>query len=486
MGLPDAGFREMLPTPAPFVFGGSFSDYMKQGTKFQRFATLTSLAGASNGINVPQAVTEEKCVEFLGEGPSCSVELAFDFASDILDGAFTQLVQEDKDEAQHEEDDLEVLRQMARATLSKAIQTGELSVALRATSSSPEPETTPEPTIESLKDINEQKAGAQDVNSLYAAAREQGVGTVDHIEMPEGSLNIVNLVAVAQFIEKSWGLWSSETIDDMHAEAEECESDDEEEEECQADCESECSTEASQRKTLDISSPVVYSGTFQDYKKGAAKFTRFQTLTRFSQAACVQTPPPRDCDYTDSATFKLLSSIVPDILSDIASQLEASRECHLVIEGSSLQGHVPCRIRPGMQMEGCVLTTESVAIVENMFSSTMAGAKRTAKMIMAGGVPEAMSSPCTFKDVHIPMKSEKNKFSSGHGLRDDGCSWDVDTSSVKAPVAFVSSRRRSLSQRTSGSSWGGAGSLLEPICQGKLLTDHDFKVRVPKLPGARA
>jgi len=341
--------------------------------------------------------------------------------------------------------------------------------------------------IEVTQDISEQKAEDQDVKGLYAAAREQGIGTVQHIEMPEGSLNIVNLVDIARFIENSWGLRSIDTIDTT-AEAEECESDDEGEEECQADCESECSTEVSQTKTLDVPTPVVYSGTFQDYRKGATKFTRFRTLTRFSQAACVQTPSLHDSPA--STTFKLLSSIVPDILTDIASQIEATRERHLIIEGSSLQGHVPCQFLalstpPGMQKEGCVLTTLSDAVVENMLKFTMAGAKRMAKMITAGDVPEVMSPPCSSGDAHTPMKLEKNKISFGHGLRDDGCNWDVDTLSVKAPVAFVGSRRRSLSQRSSGSSWGGAGSLLEPICQGKILTDQDFKVRVPKLPCAR-
>jgi len=331
---------------------------------------------------------------------------------------------------------------------------------------------------------------------------EQGIGTVDHIEMPEGSLNIVNLVEVARFIEKSWGLsGSSDAVNDEDAEAEEYESEDQEEGECQADCESGCSTKASSTKELDAPRPIVYSGTFQDYKKGATKFTRFTTLTRLNRAVRAQTPPAQNSAC--SASFKLLSTIVPDILSDIMSQIEATREHRVIVDGSTPQGHVPCQFLalstpPSMQKEGCSLTTLSDAIVEKMIKSTMAGAKRAARMIVGRDAPEVVPSctpsPCAEevdvlnvdpKRVYLPPKPHWHKFSFGHGSKDDACNWKVDTSSVKGPVAFVGSRRRSLSQRCSGSSWGGAGSLLEPICQGKLSLDQDFKVNLPALEGVR-
>lgn len=430
LGPPNAGFREMLPTPAPFVFGGSFSDFKKEGRKFTRFATLKCLAHASSSVAIPQVSDEEM--------------------------------------------------------------------------------TRPE-----------------DINSLYAAAREQGIGTVDHIDMPEGSLNIVNLVEVARFVEKAWGLSSGNAVDDQDAEAEEWASEDQEDEECQAECDSECSTGASNSMKLDVPRPIVYSGTFQDFKREARKFTRFHTLTRFNKAVSLQALPPHipACQ----ASFKLLSTIVPDILKDITSQIEATREPHVIIEGSAPQGRVPCQLLalstpPSMPNAGCVLTTLSDAIVENMVRSTMAGAKRIVRMAAAKGTSEVAhsqsshreageittaampsaptaglpsESPKCFlsgegdsanvdpKDAHIPMKQQWDKISFIHEPNDDGSNWDVGTSSVRGPKAFVGSRRRSLSERNSGSSWGSGACLLEPIHQGKLSLDRAFKVTIPKVPGMR-
>jgi len=373
--------HEMLPIPAPFVFGGSFSDYQKQGSKFSRFETLRS---------------------------------------------FTR-------------------------------------------------------TSPNLEDTDEQSERLEDVNSLYAQAREQGIGTFDHIEMPEGSVNIVNLADIARFIEKSWGLSSGDAVDD--------------------DVDEEEWPELEELEEPDIPRPVVYSGTFADYKKEGQKFTRFQTLTRFNSAVSVETPHAQK--DVCSASFKLLSTIVPDILADITSQLETCREPHVIIEASSSQVYVPCQFlalcTPPDTKDGCVLTTLSDAIVEKMLRSTMAGAKRSVREIAATGstpsadvaASESFESPTIdLKDVFIPTKSEWSKFSFGQAgaaqaQKDDGSNWAVDSSPMKGPIAFVGSRRRSLSQRSSGSSWGAGGSFLEPICSGKASLGQAFKVTVPQLPSMR-
>jgi len=392
LSLPHSHVREMLPTPAPFVFGGSFSDYLKEGNKFARFSTLTSLAQAS--IN--------------------------------------------------------------------------------------------------LETVGELAEDPHDVNTLYAAAREQGIGTVDHIEMPEGSMNIVNLVDIARFIEQSWGL-SSGDDDEQYAEADECKPEDEEVDTIQAECPSDCSTRSS-TKDADIPRPVVYNGTFQEYMKEARKFTRFSTLSGFTEKVCVEAPLQSNAS---SASFELLSTRVPDILADIISQSEPT-EPHQIIEGLSPEGHVSCQFLalcspPSQQKGQCVLTTLSDAIVQRNINSTMAGAKRSMTMLAAKACaridasashedPMPSGTYADPQDVFIPIKQEWNKISSDRGGKDDGSGWSM-SSLPRGPVAFVGSRRRSFSQRSSGASWGAAGELLEPICQEKVSFDQSVKVTIPKLPG---
>jgi len=66
---------------------------------------------------------EKQEMEFFDEGPTSNDELAFDFASNILDGAFVQATAT-------QEEELESLRTQVMTTLSKAAQTGQLQVAL--------------------------------------------------------------------------------------------------------------------------------------------------------------------------------------------------------------------------------------------------------------------------------------------------------------------------------------------------------------------
>lgn len=116
-------------------------------------AARDALRNALLGVSVLHEETdaeeeeEEKDVEFLGEGPSGSDEIAFDFASNILDGAFMQAASTwaPEEPQEDEDDDLEELRFHAMSTLSKAAQTGQLESALRQSAQSQES------TIEALK-----------------------------------------------------------------------------------------------------------------------------------------------------------------------------------------------------------------------------------------------------------------------------------------------------------------------------------------------
>ena len=55
---------ERFPTPAPFVFGGSFSDYLCGGSKFRRFSTLVSLGDAVRSLDdSTNAMSEDPLVE---------------------------------------------------------------------------------------------------------------------------------------------------------------------------------------------------------------------------------------------------------------------------------------------------------------------------------------------------------------------------------------------------------------------------------------
>jgi len=163
-----------------------------------------------------------------------------------------------------------------------------------------------------------------------------------------------------------------------------------------------------------------------------------------------------------------------------------------------------------MQKEGCVYTTLSDAIVKRMVGSTMAGAKAAAKMAATKGAPKlgaaesqlamdsdfVISSPLGNPSV-LAKSSHRfrvgddaflgditkgfqlsNKASFDNQRKDDGSNWIVGGGMPAGSVPFVVQRRRSLCQ--TGSSWGGGGSLLEPISQGKLLLDQPFKMTLPK------
>jgi len=87
-----------------------------------------------------EADQEEEDMEFLGEGPVCGEELAFDFTNDILGGAFMQATETweaqgqdlvaDRAGATEEEEELEDLRQQAMTSLQIGLDSGALETVL--------------------------------------------------------------------------------------------------------------------------------------------------------------------------------------------------------------------------------------------------------------------------------------------------------------------------------------------------------------------
>lgn len=153
----------------------------------------------------------------------------------------------------------------------------------------------------------------------------------------------------------------------------------------------------------------------------------------------------------------------------------------------------------------------SDAIVKKMVGSTMAGAKAAVKMAATKGAPKSgvaqsqpaidsdfvISSPlgtpsllaksahrCRVGDEAFPGVVSKGfqlskKTSFDNQRKEDGSNWIVGGGMPASSVPFVVQRRRSLCQ--TGSAWGGGGSLLEPISQGKVSLDEPIKMTLRKV-----
>jgi hypothetical protein len=425
---------ERLPAPAPFVFGGSFSDYLKGDSKFRRFSTLASLAKA----------------------------------------------------AKHGDD------------------------------GAPEREA--------------------EIQDLYAAARREDIGTVDHIETPEGAVNIVNLVDIARFIERSTmpgtclGDEDMEVADEDDVSDEEDVSGDEEMDVEEVESVKECALihsadaflakEVTAAKSIPrVEPPIVYSGTFQEYKNDESKFHRFTTLARFKNAACVNQVEGSTslCDET--------------IQRDEMDQVVADWPRRTIIECPVRSGYVPFQLLalaapPGMQDAGSVFATMSDAFVQEKIGSTMAGAKATAKIAAALGTTmpprmrSACASACDIKELSVISDAPKAPFTESLAVspyrfrfgdydlndfgtrgfmpaveplsqkiniarkaKDDGSTWIVGHSFAAGSEMCGDAKFKPGSKvHSSGSSWGGGGTLLEPICQGKVSLSQPVKVTLPNFP----
>jgi len=410
---------------------------------------------------------------------------------------------------------------------------------------------------------DEDEIDSEDVLEKIAEARERGVGTIDCIETPEGSISTLNLVELARFLEGRDMEDSGEEEDESECEAEGLE-------QYEATCERNrtdgtvagdaCVAGVRARSCLEVAKPVVYSGSFQDYRADSAKFFRFRTLSSFSRSVhqkadvAANTGDSSGCSQAVSLDTVAIDQ---DVLREEATLIfegasPGNVPCQLfalskppnmkehssmymalpaptqalspapaaanglvaksktdIFQGALRDGNVSCQLLalckpPSMEGETCVFTTLSDASVKDILRWDTRGTEAMAKTAVAKASTES-SRPKKVKKNQVvspnfaeaaviaspPSKSalrfhfgaaelqnlSSSKFSKlpnggfGHRAKDDGSNWTVDHSlSGKSTSLFAPS-------------WGGGGSLLEPICQGKFDSDQPVKVTVPKLPG---
>jgi len=126
--------------------------------------------------------------------------------------------------------------------------------------------------------------GDDEIKALYSAAREEDVGTVSRIDIPEGSISIVNLVDVARYIQKS--MYGIDTLEAEEEEEEDITSDgydeyelDEEDSSETLDVESKSDLSGNVsagaaavqvKRDLEIPRPVVYSGPLRTTRRKQA------------------------------------------------------------------------------------------------------------------------------------------------------------------------------------------------------------------------
>lgn len=239
---------------------------------------------------------------------------------------------------------------------------------------------------------------------------------------------------------------------------------------------------------LEVAHPVVYSGTFQDYKKESQKFCRFQTLASFTRAVRqnVCESGTRDAVPCEKLRCSIIDCVLPS------------------------GGGVPCQLvalasPPSAQGNHAVYVTLS----STLFFSTAPkapsgrGDVATAKMVVAAVTPNEgqVSSSCspsraggteasaTAAAVALPGKSPHRFCFKVEDLRelgpdgfvqsklhtDDSSGWRVDDTSAGAPRWFSG-----LGQQRN------RGAALEPIPQGKIKLDAPAVVALPKIPGRRS
>jgi len=261
---------------------------------------------------------------------------------------------------------------------------------------------------------------------------------------------------------------------------------------------------------LQVASPIVYSGTFEDYKKESSKFTQFDTLARLSRAARDKEPAVCAAPCAEHSAC--------DQDCDGASPCAYPRA---IIHDTSFTGYMPCQMLalatpPGLQDNESTFITLSDELVNAMIGSTLAGAKAAVKRATGvytqpkqaksksvgaikppeGGVssgsqskfvaavPPPGPSPYRFKlkedeieqfsctGYVSPRRPQLHKSSIMQKSKDDGSSWIVDDLCAG----------HSRSSRLSGSAWGSGATLLEPICQGKFSLDQPVAVTLSNIP----
>lgn len=411
----------MLASPAPFVYGGSFADYVKEKRKFTRFASLAR---------------------------------------------FSEILESSSSDA-------------------------------------------------STCDSEEQSEN--DIETLYAQARAQDIGTVSTFDMPQYTMKVVNLVDIVSFIKQQRG----EDIDDKEEE-EECEC---EEDEGEEGCVSE--EEGLELKyadmlckgELEVPKPIVYSGTFQEYKQGAARFTRFRTMQAFSTnlAADGETTRAPEEVAPKALALPLDASLTMPSLFDATIEADANMEDkqRVILDVCFSPSQLIALARPpGCTSESSMYVAFSDTAVKNATAATMLGAKAAMSMAMAeldngadlndeesssdeeeetketerfgfaAPSPSPVKSPYRFNFAASQLEGiGSSKMGMALSFQDDGSNWLVDDSASGTSHALLYKNRRV--GHSSASSWGGGGVHLEPIAHGKVSLDQAVKVSMPRIPGRR-
>lgn len=411
---------EGLSPPALFVYGGTFSDYVKEKRKFSRFSTLACFSEAASSCT--------------SEGSTCNADELVLLESEIM--------------------------------------------------------------------------------QLYGEARAKDIGTVRTIEMPECSTKIVNLVDVARFIQQS------RADCDCVGEGEDAEADEELPWEGDGACAEEHNPVMEQQQsksdgftkdTLEIQKPLVYAGTFEQYKKESSKFIRFRTMQAFSSALCETRQPDMSCTRINAAEEQPASAInatktMPSMLDctiEVDSSMNDKRQVifdtHIMHPFSACQ-LVALATPPSLVSDVSMYMTLSDVSVRAACSLSVAEAKAAVRKAVAdlgagndnsdqkeerahAQVPASkLGLTCQqrayrFKFAADQLEAIGSKTAGGiFTVKDDGSNWVVDHGS-----SYAHQRRRGHS---SASAWGGGSTTLEPIAHAKVSLSHNVSFTLPKLSAA--
>lgn len=362
-------------------------------------------------------------------------------------------------------------------------------------------------------DEDEQGQQESELRRLYRDARKQDIGTVRTIEMPEFTTKVVNLVDVVRFIQMARGDWVSDEDGAEEEEEQQCEEDDAYDEEEENVIDKQCLSNMFSKVELDVSKPIVYAGTFEDYKKDSRKFERFRTIQACSSALCDTSSTVMSCARQVDAEEKQASAI--DAACSMSSTFEYATEVDssmndkepLIFDSHISDPFTACQLvalatPPSLAAEMSMYMALSNVSLKTLSSSTMAGAKAAMKRVVADldKVTSDQEEQSESLQAQVPFEQEiacrqnayRFKFAAhqleaiesknpGAALlfKDDGSNWLVDHALPGS--SYAHQRRRGHS---SASSWGGGSTTLEPIAHGKVSLAHDVSFTLPKLPAA--
>jgi hypothetical protein len=307
------------------------------------------------------------------------------------------------------------------------------------------------------------------------------------LPLPEGHVKIIDLVAIARFVGgKPMQPQEEESEEEVQSESEEsCE--------LEESLPSEVSTEATKdadfdssnycKTDLEIPQPVVYSGTFQDYKKEVSKFRRFRTLASFTRAVQFDDgcKKPQSRIQDPAAT-----SWKPNIIDCNLPSKGASGVLPYQLVALAIPPSVQCKHAAGFVALSKALSFESVAArkrgaavskvevpiepASRKTSALSGSAATTSASAVLGQSPYRFHFPASTLQKLRPNAFAQTKLLKAHQMEETS-SWRIDDASSSAPRWF--SGRTQLHQ----------GAVLEPILKGKIALDAPAVVTLPKIPG---